>query len=227
MMRYKLSVFDWINYASSQAFDNLLKLEGTYNEETITIASADTVKNNLIQLFGERCFYPLFSDSENINPLTASDKVKEMYSTWKTEQLPDLLRAFYALKMEYEPLDNYNGYEKTEITYGKTTDTTYGKTEDTTHGKTNTLETDVYGYNSGENGAESDKVTSTDGGTTGIEYGGTDGVEEGGTETHETTKRGNLGVTSSQMMITSEWEMRKKNFVLDVIHDFIDTYTCY
>ena len=227
MMRYKLSVLDFIGYGSSQSFDTLLELAGTYNEETITIASASTVKNNLIQLFGERCFYPLFSDAEIITPLNATDKVKEMYATWKAEQLHDLLRAFYALKMEYEPLDNYNGYEKTEITYGKTTDTTYGKTEDTTHGKTNTLETDIFGYNSDENGAQSDKVSSTDGGTTGITYGGTDGVEEGGTETHEITKRGNLGLTSSQQMVESEWKLRKKNFVLDVIRDFVDTYTCY
>lgn len=227
MMRYKLSVLDFINYGSSPSFDSLLALSGTYNEETITIASASTVKNNLIQLFGERCFYPLFSDAEIINPLNATDKVKEMYATWKTEQLPDLLRAFYALQLEYEPLDNYNGYEKTEIKYGKTTDTQYGKTDTTTHGKTNTLETDVYGYNSGVDGADSDKVVSTDGGTTETEYSGNDGVTEGGTETHETTKRGNLGLTSSQQMIKSEWELRKKNFVLDVLHDFIDTYTCY
>lgn len=226
MKRYELSVLDFVTYGSSQSFDALLELSGTYNEESITIASASTVKNNLIQLFGERCFYPLFSDSEIITPLNATDKVKEMYATWKAEQLPDLLRAFYALQMEYEPLDNYNGYEKVETTFGKTVKNEYGKEVVITHGKTNSLATDIYGYNSSD-ASNSDLVTSTDGGTTKTKDDDEDNMTEGGKETVESTKRGNLGVTTSQQMLLSEWNLRKKNFVLDVIRDFIDTYTIY
>ena len=226
MMRYKLSVLDFVTYGSSQSFDALLELSGTYNEESITIASASTVKNNLIQLFGERCFYPLFSDSEIITPLNATDKVKEMYATWKAEQLPDLLRAFYALQMEYEPLDNYTGYEKVETSFGKTIKNEYGKEVTITHGKTNSLATDLYGYNSTE-ASNSDLVTSTDSGTTKTKDDDEDNMTEGGKETVESTKRGNLGITTSQQMLLSEWNLRKKNFVLDVIRDFIDTYTIY
>lgn len=229
MERIKKSVFEWVNKSDDlfPSFNTLIELKGTYNGEEIEIASAGDVKATLIQLFGERNFYPLFGDDETITEQLILTKISNMYSNWKTSKLTNMLRAFSALQAEYNPLDNYNGYEKTEIKYGKTTDTEYGKTDTTTHGKTNTLETDVYGYNSGENGADSDKVTSTDGGTTEIIYGGTDGIKEGGTETHELTKRGNLGVTTNFQMISGEWDLRARNYVIDVLRDFINLYTAY
>lgn len=202
-----------------------LALSGTINDETITIIDKDDCKLLLEQLWGDRLFALHFFTFPQNSALY--QKAMDIYKLWKSQQLPDLLRAFYALQLEYEPLDNYNGVETTDITFGKTTDTTYGKGETITHGKTNTLETDVYGYNSGTDGADSDKVTSTDGGTTGTSYSGTDGVAEGGTQQQTITKHGNLGITTSQQMIMSEFNMRKKNFVVEALKDFVNTYTTY
>lgn len=201
-----------------------LALSGTVNDETITIIDKDDCKLLLEQLWGDRLFaLHFFTFPENSE---LYQKAMDIYKLWKAQQLPDLLRAFYALQLEYEPLDNYNGVETTDITFGKTTDTTYGKGETITHGKKNILATEVYGYNS-LNPAPEDSVTSTDSGTTGTAYSGEDGVKEGGTQKQTITKHGNLGITTSQQMIMSEFNMRKKNFVVEALKDFINTYTTY
>lgn len=201
-----------------------LELAGTYNDETINIISANDCKLLLTQLWPERCFSIYTVTPPDI--LSAYAKINSLYTMWKTQQLPDLLRAFYTLQLEYEPLDNYNGYEKTEVTYGKTDTTTYGKTDTIHHGKTNTLSTDIYGYNSTD-ASNSDKVTSEDTGTTATEYRGDDKIEASGKDTTEITKRGNLGLTSSQQMVLSEWDLRRKNFVIDALRDFVNTFTIY
>lgn len=231
MKRVKMGVYEWIeklpDVMATEAINSVLGISGEYDGEQITVADGPTVINILRELFGERAFYTAYGDNDIVTDDGQTLKIASTYSLWKNSKLTNILRAFSALQAEYNPLDNYNGFEKTEITFGKTSDTTYGKTEDTTHGKTNTLETDVYGYNSGKDGAESDKVTSTDGGTTGTVYGGTDGVIEGGTETHELTKRGNLGVTTNFQMISGEWDLRARNYVIDVLRDFVNLYTVY
>ena len=243
-MRIKRTIAEWLENSPDviTGFDELLTLSGTYNDEAITIASANDIKMTLNQLWGERAFYVLFTANETPTDAVIMARLAAMYATWKAQQLPDYLRAFYALGLEYAPLDNYNGYEKTETTYGKSTDTTYGKSADTeygkqidtTHGKSNTLATDIYGYNSSTE-SPSDVVTSTDSGTDSDKYSGTDTVTNSGTDTVtdsgkdtvEITKRGNLGITTSQQMITSEWNLRKRNFVVDVLRDFVNFYTIY
>lgn len=230
MQRIKKKVFDWINelptIMSQQNIYTMLELKDTYLETEINIADGEMIAEIFQQNFGERTFYPIFGDEQVTNSMLLS-RLNIIYSRWKERSLPNLQRAFYALMSEYNPLDNYNGHEIINITYGKTIDTEYGRTESTEYGKTNELATDIYGYNSGADGAPSDKVTSSDGGTDGVTYGGSDGVTEGGTEKHETTKSGNLGVTTSQQMINSEWEMRKHDFVLEAVKAFVDEYTIY
>ena len=235
-MRIKRTIAEWLENSPDiiTGFDALLELSGTYNDEAVTIASAGDIKMTLNQLWGERAFYVLFTTNETPTDAVILARLAAMYATWKAQQLPDYLRAFYALSLEYAPLDNYNGYEKTETTYGKTTDTTYGKSTDTTHGKSNTLETDIYGYNSSTE-SPSDVVTSTDSGTDTVTDSGTDTVTDSGTDTVtdsgkdtvEITKRGNLGLTTSQQMLSSEWNLRKQNFVVDVLRDFVNFYTIY
>ena len=242
--RIKRTISEWLENSPEviTGFDELLTLSGTYDEETVTIASANDIKMTLNQLWGERAFYVLFTTNETPTDAVILARLAAMYATWKAQQLPDYLRAFYALALEYAPLDNYSGYEKTETTYGKSTDTTYGKSTDTeygkkidtTHGKSNTLETDIFGYNSSTE-SPSDVVTSTDSGTDTDEYSGTDTVTDSGTDTVtdsgkdtvEITKRGNLGLTTSQQMLSSEWNLRKQNFVVDVLRDFVNFYTIY
>lgn len=231
MKRVKMGVYEWVeklpDVMGAEAISELLGISGEYEGETITVADGPTVINILRELFSERSFYTPYGDNDIVSEDGQALKIASTYSIWKNSKLTNILRAFAALQAEYNPLDNYNGYEKTEITFGKTSDTTYGKTDTTKHGKVNTLETKVYGYNSGAGGADSDKVTSSDSGTTTIGAAGTDGVKEGGKETHELTKRGNLGVTTNFQMISGEWELRARNYVINVLSDFVNLYTVY
>ena len=231
MKRVKMGVYEWIeklpDVMGAEAISALLGISGEYEGEQITVSDGPTVISILRELFGERAFYTAYGDNDIVTDDNQALKIASTYSLWKNSKLTNTLRAFAALQAEYNPLDNYNGYEKTEIKFGKTTDTKYGKTDTTTHGKTNTLETEVYGYNSGVDGADSDKVVSTDGGTTELVLGGTDGITEGGTESHEVTKRGNLGVTTNFQMISGEWDLRARNYVIDVLRDFVNLYTAY
>lgn len=129
----------------------------------------------------------------------------------------------------YNPLQNYDMEEKrtpnithTE-TYNNVTDTRTPNL--TTSGNANS-KTGVYGFNgtsakdSAQNdGTSSESVTGTD---TNVKTGNTTNTETG---TDTLTRKGNIGVTSSQQLIESEWELRKHDFYAMIYKD-IDSILC-
>lgn len=130
---------------------------------------------------------------------------------------------------QYNPLNNYDMEEKrtpnlthTE-TYNNVTDTRTPNL--TTSGNANS-KTGVYGFNgtsakdSAQNdGTSSESVTGTD---TNVKTGNTTNTETG---TDTLTRKGNIGVTSSQQLIESEWELRKHDFYAMIYKD-IDSILC-
>lgn len=130
---------------------------------------------------------------------------------------------------QYNPLNNYDMEEKrtpnlthTE-TYNNVTDTRTPNL--TTSGSANAT-TGVYGFNgtsakdSAQNdGTSSESVTGTD---TNVKTGNTTNTETG---TDTLTRKGNIGVTSSQQLIESEWELRKHDFYAMIYKD-IDSILC-
>lgn len=216
---------------NTPGFDDLLKLEGTYVADgitsTVTIASAAIVKGLMLDLYMSRRFPVVFPTDTQVTEQIIIDNCINRYRIWKQSKLDNYIRAFYALQLDYAPLDNYSGIETKTIDHGHIESVEYGKTDSTTYGRTETTETNIFGYNSGAAGAPSDKVTSTLSNGDSNETSGTDTTTHSGTDTEMIEKHGNLGVTSSQQMINAEWELRKRNFVLEVIKDFIDTYTIY
>lgn len=86
-----------------------------------------------------------------------------------------------------------------ETTYGKSEDLTYGKTEELTYGKLDEL---TYG--------RKDETT----------YGKVDTVTHTGTEGYRSNIHGNIGVTTSQQMITSELELRRFDIYTDIAERF-------
>ena len=130
---------------------------------------------------------------------------------------------------QYNPLHNYDMEEKrtpnlthTE-TYNNVTDTRTPNL--TTSGNANS-KTGVYGFNgtsakdSAQNdGTSSESVTGTD---TNVKTGNTTNTETG---TDTLTRSGNIGVTSSQQLIESEWELRKHDFYAMIYKD-IDSILC-
>ena len=126
---------------------------------------------------------------------------------------------------------------------GSNTGTGSSNSSDTING-TNTSEQNnngkIYGFNSstGKNSTdeqttvtsnEQNTVTSTNGSTTTSQRNdesnqsneGASERESNGTNHRTTTRSGNMGVTTSQQMLESEWELRKRTF-MEYIYDCID-----
>lgn len=153
-------------------------------------------------------------------------------------------RLYNALTSEYNPINNYKMSESGTDTRGNTgtqSTTTTHEHNDTetpdltrTSNGTNDSSGGLYGFNSTES-VPSDTTTgastSTDkqSGTvnrTGSESTSntrTDNLTE--TTEHTFTREGNIGVTTSQQMIESEIELRKKQFYNIVFNDII-SYVC-
>lgn len=155
---------------------------------------------------------------------------------WAIKELPIWERMWNAIKTQYNPLENYNRTETINETgtHSKTdsyTDemenaasnsgTTHSETEDS-----NTSNHYVFGFNDNAQVKQSsDDVSSTsetDGtsSNSGTETGElTHSGSESGNNTLSRTSRvsGNIGVTTSQQMLTAELELDRKINMYDII----------
>ena len=148
---------------------------------------------------------------------------------------------YKALTADYNPIHNYDSVENSTDTH----DYTGTQTMEHEATKNNTDTPDItrtsngsndsagslYGFNS-TSAVPSDEANGTSQSTdketgtvtsNGTENGTntrTDNLKE--TITHELTRSGNIGVTTSQQMIESELELRKKQFYKIMIHDIIN-----
>ena len=148
---------------------------------------------------------------------------------------------YKALTADYNPIHNYDSVENSTDTH----DYTGTQTMEHVATKNNTDTPDItrtsngsndsagslYGFNS-TSAVPSDEANGTSQSTdketgtvtsNGTENGTntrTDNLKE--TITHELTRSGNIGVTTSQQMIESELELRKKQFYNIMIHDIIN-----
>lgn len=196
----------------------------------VTLIDSDTVEHYLYDRYGDFYCARMWTKWETYNELHAAD----------------FARALAAWNAEYNPLDNYNGKE-TRINldnYGaetndRTTDPSHNKvtnaaltgTESATYTTTDTSETERL----------EEKTTNSGGTET------TDDLHETKTKTRETstlsidgtsytahdvhgeiyTRAGNLGVTTTQQMITSETEMRLNPVQKNYLDRFIYMFASY
>lgn len=160
-----------------------------------------------------------------------SEDFKHTFDLYNEYMTPNLNKAIIALTAEYNPLNNYEG--KTEIIqeYGEQTQNFIKGQESITN--TNNAVTDN----------TEDYVTSYDSGTYSPssrnknDYGERISTTENGTRTDTNTinsytnkvteiKAGNMGVTTSQQMITEEINLRLKNIYDMYIDNFVKN-VCY
>ena len=151
-------------------------------------------------------------------------------------------REYATLSEQYDPIANYDMTEimtddETVIEYGKTEDTTTGNTHTKTGSETETpavsmtTNDSVYGFNSNA-AVPANTKSETPSGTDQMVYDlsegdeGSIGVEQGGTDTHTRnytlTRKGNIGVTTSQQLLQSERDLWKWNYFLDVVFPDVD-----
>lgn len=156
----------------------------------------------------------------------------------------DFLKAWAAWTAQYDPLENYNGTETNVRQYmdGETTQTvSHGKTTtNTIKGNGMKTETQVTTFDSET--PRDDTVTINTGSTETADSGTTTTTTDqsvksltvDGTnytadkiEAETNARHGNLGVTTSQQMITSERDMRLNPLITMYLDTFISDYAYY
>ena len=113
-----------------------------------------------------------------------------------------------ALNTAYKPLENYAMEEE------RTPNLTKGRWE-TTSGSANS-KTSIYGFNGIEPADSSENSGSQSGSST---------ISETETGYEKLKRTGNIGVTTSQQMLESEFEIRKKD-IYNLIYNDIDSILC-
>lgn len=160
-----------------------------------------------------------------------SEDFKHTFNLYNEYMTPNLNKAIIALTAEYNPLNNYEG--KTEIIqdYGQQTQNFIKGQEsikNTNNAVTDNTEDYVTSYDSSTFSPSSKNKN---------DYGERISTTENGTRTDTNTinsytnkvteiKAGNMGVTTSQQMITEEISLRLKNIYDMYIDNFVKN-VCY
>lgn len=160
----------------------------------------------------------LYNKYENVDDL-AVDLAKIIYnrfaSKWK--------HIYDALVTEYNPLENYSMEEE------RTPDLTFEDTETQNSEITTERETSAENKYKGFNAVEPVTINKTDGEETTTTSGASADNEVHKTTTHTGTetliRSGNIGVTTSQQMLQSEFEVRQYDFYKMMYND-IDSILC-
>lgn len=141
----------------------------------------------------------------------------EIYNNEYTTKVGLLLK-------DYNPIENYNSSE-TETTSSEntttsgnenTTTTTTNSTAENSGQTTNKVspyDTENFSNDNNSNSSNTSSVNGTD--TTSITDSGN--MSSNGTTSRTLTRKGNIGVTTTQQMIESEYELRAKNLVFEFL----------
>ena len=225
-----------------------LSILGLYNNDStifdmmvfpdgFTDAQKQTVTDNILVECAEfECLYP--------NPYV----MKNIIGVWSRKELPYWNRVYTASQAEYNPIENYRRNETESVEDGRTeehsgsdinrasgSDTNSGSSSSTdTDGGTDTVNNSVTGYDSNDL-VMHDRTQTQYGhtlanaaqGTNTQQYGRVDTMQHGEKIEHEgSTDRtmlayGNIGVTTSQEMLTQELELAK---IIEVIPIIIESF---
>ena len=219
-MTSSLSILGLYNY-DPQIFDKLALPDGV---------DRSLLVNNLVMELG--CLEVLYPSA----PFMAV-----MVELWSNKELPTWERLYSAMKIEYNPIENYDRQEewtdeRDETRESSVSDSTIldGQTQNSgsvTHAVQNmTTDRKVTGYNSNnlvpqaqdvEHGStvDTDATRQDVDSTTTRTGGGTEDID--GTTTHKGRVHGNIGVTTSQQMLTSELELVPQ---LNIINYIISSF---
>ena len=143
--------------------------------------------------------------------------LSEIYNNEYTTKVSVLL-------MDYNPIENYNSSESESTTTENTTtsgneNTTTTTTNSTTQNsgettnKVSPYDSENFSNDNNSNSSNTSTVNGTD--STSITDSGN--ISSNGTVTRTLTRKGNIGVTTTQQMIESEYELRAKNLVFEFL----------
>ena len=175
------------------------------------------------EFFGSFFFFCSSFTLDTKNPLV---KKFESYNNLMASNLKSQLDV---MKATYNPIENYDNNEESTTTIGvKEENFKKGTNTDTTEvGKGQiTTKSDVTSYES-NTFADADKVTTDESArTTTTTLGERTDIrtEKEHIDKFEKRIHGNIGVTTSQQMIESELELRKRNVVTEYLTEFATMY---
>ena len=161
------------------------------------------------------------------NFIYISDDVTEVASI--ISNLAEIYNNEYTTKvsmllMDYNPIENYNSTETESTTSENTTssgneNTTTTTTNSTTENSGDTTNKvspyDSENFNNDNNTTTTNTTTGNATDTTTINDSGN--MSSNGTSSRTLTRKGNIGVTTTQQMIESEYELRAKNLVFEFL----------
>lgn len=160
----------------------------------------------------------LYSKNDDLSALSvklANTIYRRFAVKWK--------KIYDALMTEYNPLENYSMLEE------RTPDLTTEETENVNSEVTTNRETNASSKYKGFNASDPVTITTTDGSEDVTTSGASADnethrvIENTGTET--LTRSGNIGVTTSQQMLESEFKVRQYDFYKMIYND-IDSVLC-
>lgn len=159
------------------------------------------------------------------------DMLKKLIGIWSARQLDSWEKLFATTQFEYDPIANVDGTTTTQRTYGKINtrrpDLTHQRTVNLTDTDTpgRTVTEAVKGYNSdtwadSRKNTESGSGTIAHSGTDTYKDTGTDVSQDSGTDTETVTRKGNIGVTTTQAMIREERDIDNFDMYLYICDAF-------
>ena len=226
----------------NQAFPNGLLGEGIF-ENMIDppwsdMFTADDLDLQFFAEHGEKLASPIVSKFY-VEPTGLTEEVRTRLSNIILKRfMKQWEQKFALLFVTYNPIENYKMVEQgtdrdtgTDTDAATNTETATDTTQSTGTGSsnnTNNTTNGVYGFNSTDSvnsdiisgtGTETNTTESTDTRTSNINRTNENTKTLNLTHSHEFTRSGNIGVTTSQQMIQSEIDLWKWNFLTDVFND--------
>ena len=199
-----------------------------FSELDCKVDTEKLIDGNFVAEFFDEFFgsFFFFCSSFTLNAKNPLVKKFESYNTLMSSNLKSQLDV---MKASYNPIENYDNNEESTTTIGvKEENFKKGTNTDTTEvgqGQI-TTKSDVTSYES-NTFADADKVTTDESArTTTTTLGERTDIRTEKEHIDKFKKRihGNIGVTTSQQMIESELELRKRNVVTEYLTEFATMY---
>ena len=199
-----------------------------FSELDCKIDTEKLIDGNFVAEFFDEFFgsFFFFCSSFTLNAKNPLVKKFESYNTLMSSNLKSQLDV---MKEVYNPIENYDSNEESTSTIGlKEENFKKGANIDKTEVGQGTITTksDVTSYES-NTFADADKVTTDESArTTTTTMGERSDIRTEKEHVDKISKRihGNIGVTTSQQMIESELELRKRNVVTEYLTEFANMY---
>ena len=167
--------------------------------------------------FTFKYFNFIYISSDVTEVASIISNLAEIYNNEYTTKVSMLL-------LDYNPIENYNSSETESTTSENTTtsgneNTTTTTTNSTTENSGDTTNKvspyDSENFNNDNNTTTTNTTTGNATDTTTINDSGN--MSSNGTSSRTLTRKGNIGVTTTQQMIESEYELRAKNLVFEFL----------